>query len=90
MSQSIRKTLSWVTMVAVVASMSMIGCSKHPNEKQLQALEETKQAALAAESQLEQKRQEKADLERQLAEKKAQLEKAQAEKAKIAQKLGQN
>lgn len=86
--QSARKLLSWVAVFAYIASMSMIGCTKHPNEKQLQALEETKQAAQAAEAQLEQKRQEKANLESQLAEKKAQLEKAQAEKAKIAQKLG--
>ncbi len=88
MMQSARKIVSWVAVCAVVSSMSLIGCTKHPNEKQLQTLEETKQAALAAEAQLEQKRQEKATLESQLAQKKAQLEKAQAEKAKIAQKLG--
>ncbi len=88
MKQSARKMLSWVAVVVFSASISMIGCTKHPNEKQLQALEETKQAALSAEAQLEQKRQEKASLEAQLAEKKKQLEKAQAEKAAIAQKLG--
>ena len=88
MLRSYRKALSWVALCCFMASWSVIGCTKHPNEKQLQALEECKQASSAAEAQLEQKRQEKAGLENQLAEKKRQLEKAQSEKAKISQKLG--
>lgn len=88
MRKSVRKLLSWIAVLCFMASISMIGCSRHPNEKQLQALEETKQAALSAEAQLEQKRQEKANLENQLAQKKRDLEKAQSEKANIAQKQG--
>jgi uncharacterized protein involved in exopolysaccharide biosynthesis len=50
-------------------------------------LEEQKKATLAAEEQLDQVRQEKADLEAQLAQKKAELEKVKAEKAAVKQRL---
>lgn len=88
MMRSIRTLLTWAAFFCFMASISMIGCSRHPNEKQLQALEETKQAALSAEAQLEQKRQEKADVENQLAQKKRELDKAQSEKANIDKRLG--
>jgi Tfp pilus assembly protein PilN len=63
------------------------GCTKHPNQEQLSALEEQKKAALAAEEQLDKLRREKADLENQLAKKKAELEKSKKEKEAVQQRL---
>jgi len=65
----------------------MVGCTKHPNEQQLNALEETKRAALASEEELAKKQQEKADLQKELAEKKQKLAKAQSEKEAVKAKL---
>lgn len=63
------------------------GCTKHPNTEQLNALEEQKKAALAAEDQLDQLRREKAELEKKLAAKKAKLEESKKEKADVQQRL---
>lgn len=71
----------------LLVALSITGCTRHPNEDQLQALEEQKIATLAAEEQVDQVRQEKADLEAQLAKKKAELEKMKAEKAAVQQRL---
>ena len=85
MRKAIRSVL---ILVAVALLFSVIaGCSKHPNEEQLSALEETNQAALAAETQLEALQAEKADLESQLAEKKQQLEDCEAEKDLVSRRL---
>ncbi|MBN2012539.1 hypothetical protein JW960_24640 [candidate division KSB1 bacterium] len=82
-----RKVLKSLTVFAsiacLVAMFTLSGCTRHPNEGQLQTLEETKKAALAAEDELAQKQQEKADLEKELAEKKQKLEYAKSEKAKV-------
>lgn len=70
-------------------ALSLVACSKHPNQEQLQALEEARQAAAAAEAQAAQKRSERDDLQRQLDQKKAELKKAQDEKAAVAARLNQ-
>lgn len=67
----------------------LIACTSHPNEEQIQALEETKAAALAAEKTLAEKKQERKALEAKLEAKKAELAKVQAEKAKVMEKLEQ-
>ena len=76
--------------VMLFSSLSIVACSKHPNEEQLQALEESKRAALSAEEQLAQKKRERDDLQRQVDQKKAELQKAEAEKEAINSRLGQN
>lgn len=85
MRKAIRGVLV-LTAVALLFSV-MTGCSKHPNEEQLSALEETNQAALSAERQLETLQAEKANLEQQLAEKKQQLEECETEKRLVSQRL---
>ncbi|MDZ7373826.1 MAG: hypothetical protein ONB23_07620 [candidate division KSB1 bacterium] len=74
-------------LVLVAMSLTWIGCAKHPSKEQLQRLEETKQAALAAEQQLAQCQQQKADLEKQLKAKQDELAKVQAEKSAVQSRL---
>jgi hypothetical protein len=76
-----------VSVVGLILSLSLGGCTKHPNEKQLQALEEQRKAALAGEEQLAKCQQQKADLERELAEKKQKLEDAKSEKQVVTNRL---
>ena len=84
-----------IRMVLVLTAIALLftvmtGCSKHPNEEQLSALEETNQAALAAESQLQTLQAEKANLEKQLAETKQQLDDCEAEKDLVSRRLGED
>jgi chromosome segregation ATPase len=87
-----RKTLKMVVVVAsitcLLGTFLLSGCTKRPNEAQLNVLEETKKAALSAEEELAKKQQEKADLENELAEKKQKLEDAKSEKETVKQKAG--
>lgn len=76
-----------VSVACLILSLSIGGCTKHPNEDQLQALEEQRKAALAAEEQLAKKQQERADLERELGEKKQKLEDAKSEKETVKNRL---
>jgi molecular chaperone GrpE (heat shock protein) len=87
MRKAIRGVLV-LTAVALLFSV-MTGCSKHPNEEQLSALEETNQAALSAERQLESLQAEKANVEKQLAEKKQQLDECEAEKELVSRRLAE-
>lgn len=83
------KVVSWGLAAGFALSLGVsTGCTKHPNEEQLQALEETKQAALSAEQTLEQKKREKSDLERQLEQKKRELQKAKDEQEAVKRRLG--
>lgn len=75
------------SVACLILSLILSGCTKHPNEKQLQALEEQRKAALAAEEQLSKCQQQKADLERELAEKKQKLEDAKSEKETVTNRL---
>lgn len=84
-----------IRMVLVLTAIALLftvmtGCSKHPNEEQLSALEETNQAALAAESQLQTLQAEKDNLEKQLAETKQQLDDCEAEKDLVSRRLGED
>ena len=85
--------MKWIGKYAKISIMTIlvltffIACTSHPNEEQIQALEETKTAALAAEKTLADKKQERKDLEAQLTAKKTELAKVQAEKEKVMQKL---
>jgi len=76
-----------VVVTCLILSLALSGCTKHPNEKQLQALDEQTKAAIAAEDQLTTCNQQKADIDRELAEKKSKLESAKSEKATIKKKL---
>ena len=63
------------------------GCTSHPDEEQIQALEEAKAAALSAEQTLASKKQEASTLESQCEAKKAELEKVKKEKELVLQRL---
>ncbi|RMD87649.1 MAG: hypothetical protein D6813_13240 [Calditrichaeota bacterium] len=84
-----RMVLLFIISLFLVSSMSFIGCTKHPNAEQLQALEEQKNAALAAEKTLEEKKQEKSRLESELNKKKKQLQDAKNELEQVKKRLGQ-
>lgn len=83
MRKMLRTLILLAIMACLILSFALSGCGRHPNEKQLQALEEQKRAALAAEDQLAKKKQDKADLERELQEKKQKLEEAKSEKEAV-------
>ena len=76
-----------VSIMAVLVIAFLAGCTWHPGEEEIQALEETKTAALAAEKTLADKKTERKDLEAKLEAKKAELAKVKAEKEKVLQKL---
>ena len=76
-----------VSIMAVLVVAFLAGCTWHPGEEEIQALEETKAAALAAEKTLADKKAERKDLEAKLEAKKTELAKVQQEKAKVMQKL---
>ncbi len=87
--------MKWIGKYAKIMIMSalvlifLIACTSHPDEEQIQALEETKTAALAAEKTLAEKKQARKDLEAKLEAKKAELVKVKAEKEKVLQKVEQ-
>ncbi|KON28740.1 hypothetical protein AC481_00570 [miscellaneous Crenarchaeota group archaeon SMTZ-80] len=85
------KAKKLVCLVCVVAfSFSLLtatGCSRHPNEEQIQAMEEARSACLAAEQKLNEVQNERANVERQLDTKKAEADKAQKELESVKQGL---
>lgn len=76
-----------LTVGVLMLSFVLSSCTKHPNEEQLKALEETKKAALSAEDQLAAKKQEKSRVERQLAEKKQKAAETKKEKEKVCARV---
>jgi len=82
------RVLMVLLAIAIFAvSLYITGCAKKPTEEQLQALREQEKAALAAEELLDKKRREKADLEKQLATKKATLTDLKNEKEEVKKRL---
>jgi septal ring factor EnvC (AmiA/AmiB activator) len=84
-----KAVLLFLVGLFVVSSFSFVGCTKHPNAQQLQALEEQKNAALAAENTLEERRREKSRLESQLNQKRKELQDAKTELEEVKKRLGQ-
>ncbi len=84
-----KAVLLFLVGLFVVSTFSFVGCTKHPNAQQLQALEEQKNAALAAESTLEERCREKSRLESQLNQKRKELQDAKTELEAVKQRLGQ-
>ena len=81
------RTLVVVTAAMLLVLMAFTGCTKYANEQQLQALEETKAAAEAAEKALADCKGETASLEGQLAQKKQALEDMKKEQEAVSQRL---
>ncbi len=89
-----KSTSRWIPRIAAVclllfAFVLVAGCHNHPNEKELKALEEAKQAALAAETKAADCAKEKASLEQQLAQQKQKVESLKQEKAAVAKRLSE-
>ena len=72
-----------VLSVFLILAFSLTSCGWKPSEEEIQTLEETRSAALAAEKSHQDKKAEADDLQRQVDQKKAELEKAKAEKEKV-------
>jgi outer membrane PBP1 activator LpoA protein len=90
MRETLKSYLTKAVVLCMLASFLLVACAKHPSKEQLQTLEETNKAALAAEELQAQKCAERDNLQRQLDKKKADLQKAQDEKAAVAKRLGSN
>jgi uncharacterized cupredoxin-like copper-binding protein len=74
-------------LAAFVVVVIIGGCASHPDEEQIQMLEETKAAALSAEQTLTQKKQDASDLAAKCEAKKAELAKVKSEKDMVMKKL---
>ena len=61
------------TSLVLVSLLLVSGCARHPSEKELGVLEQQRKAAESAEKTLAAKKGQKAELERQVAQKKAEL-----------------
>jgi septal ring factor EnvC (AmiA/AmiB activator) len=86
-----RRFRSFVLLLSVsvfTAGVMLTGCSRHPNEKQMKALEESTAAVAASEDKVAQLEKENAELKAKLAEKQQELKNVQAEKAKILSQVG--
>ena len=88
-----RKFYSSISLILIalfmLSTFSFMGCTKHPNAEQLQALEEQKNAALAAEQTLEERRREKSRLESELNQKRKELQAAKDELELVKQRLAE-
>ncbi len=84
------KVVSFIVIALFVMSFfSLMGCTKHPNAEQLQALDEQKNAALAAENTLEDKRREKSKVESELNQKRKELQDTKNELEQVKKRLAQ-
>ena len=84
-----RKVFSWLLIAGLLMSLFALGCTKRPNAEQLQTLEEQKNAALAGENTLEERRREKSRLQSLLNQKKKKLQETKNELAEVKKRLGQ-
>lgn len=84
--QKVKGLIVFAAIGLMFFSFVLTGCGG-PNEKQLQALEETKAAAMAAESSQADCENEKAQLESQLAAKKQELADMKQEQADVNKRL---
>jgi outer membrane murein-binding lipoprotein Lpp len=88
MQMSAKTVTKWVLAAGFVASFALTGCTKRPNQEQLQLLEETTQAAMAAEQKSEQCASDKSSVAGQLDNAKGDLQKAQDEREAVKTRLG--
>jgi peptidoglycan hydrolase CwlO-like protein len=84
-----RLVSSVIVMMFVVASFSAVGCHRNPNEKELQLLDETRNAALSAENTVADKKNEKSRLESQLSQKNKELQETKNELELVKQRLAE-
>jgi peptidoglycan hydrolase CwlO-like protein len=88
MVKRFRSFILLATVCMFTAGVMLTGCSRTPNEKQMQALEESKAAVTSAQEKVAQLEKENAELKAKLAEKQAELKNVQAEKEKVLSRVG--
>ncbi len=76
-----------IVSLFLVALVAMTGCTRHPNEKQINSLEETIKASNAAQAELDDKVTERKGLENEVKEWEAKVQAAQKEKAAVEARL---
>jgi peptidoglycan hydrolase CwlO-like protein len=80
-------------MVVVLSGLFILslilttGCSRHPNQEQIQAMEEARSACLAAEQKLDERQKELSKLQDQLSASQDKLEQAKSEKQAVQDRL---
>ncbi len=85
-----KSSFAKLTLAAVAVSVLMMsGCTKHPDETQLMALEEARGAAESAEQTLSAKKQERMQLEQQVSAKENELGQVEAERDDVQQKMNE-
>ncbi|MDZ7315382.1 MAG: hypothetical protein ONB24_04590 [candidate division KSB1 bacterium] len=85
-----KKSMAAMMVIVLLAAVFvMTGCTKYAKQEQLQKLEETKSAALAAEKSLNDCKAETAKLEDELAKQKQALEDMKAEKETVSKRLAE-
>jgi cytochrome c biogenesis protein ResB len=85
-----KRSILWIfAAVLLLLAFTIVGCSRHPNENELKALEEQKQAAAAAEAKSVDCDQEKAAMEKQLAASKQKVEEMKKEKVAVEKRLAE-
>ena len=87
--RGISRLTVWILLGLLTGAflIGTMGCTKYAKEKDLQALEQQKQAALSAEQELQQKQSERQDLQNQLQQKQDELAEIQSERDEVARKL---
>lgn len=83
MAKGARRVMLALFSLVLLSSFLVTGCNRYANEEQLNALEETQGATVAAEEDVAKLEAEKADLQAKLEQKKQELDKVKANKAKI-------
>ncbi|RMH89399.1 MAG: hypothetical protein D6681_14555 [Calditrichaeota bacterium] len=83
------KTVQQLALAVAISGAIVLssGCTRHPNEKQIREMEETRQAALSAEQKLEELRSQRKQLEDEVARKKQEKQRLDQEKAAVEQRL---
>lgn len=86
-----RKLNGVLVCAALLAAGSLVvsGCSSSPDEEELNQLNALKEEATSLQNEVAKKEQEKAALEREIAEKNARLRKCNEDQQIVRQRLGQ-
>jgi uncharacterized membrane protein (DUF106 family) len=83
-----RTTLVLTIIIVFIIGIFSTGCTKYAKKEDLNKLDETKAAALAAEKALTDKQKERSDWELKLQQKESELQAKQMEKEQIAKQVG--
>ncbi len=83
-----RRQLTFLIGLFIVVGLLSFGCTRYATTQQLQELDDTQAAALAAEKTLKEKTKEKAEWQQKVAKKEAELDAKKKEKEQVDKNLG--